>query len=218
MVTGPAPRAPGDEPAGTPRVGVLALQGSFWAHVRSLARLDIDATEVRKPDALASLDGLVIPGGESTTLLRFLGYDPGWEPALAALVARGGAVLGTCAGLILLAREVRGPAQPSLGLLDVVVERNAYGRQLESFTDVARWRGGEPLEVVTIRAPRIVEVGGGVEVLASHGSDPVLVREGAVLGATFHPELSADLSVHALFVTSMSQTDAEKSPPLGSPN
>lgn len=197
------------------RVGVLALQGSFAAHARVLAALGADVREVRKPEALEGLSGLVIPGGESTTLLRFLGYDPAFEPGLQEFVRQGGAVLGTCAGLILLAKEVRGPRQRCLGLLDVVVERNAYGRQVDSFTDQGRWRGGEPLEMVTIRAPRIVEVGPGVEVLATHGFDPVLVREGSCLGATFHPELSQDPSVHRLFLTMVSNIRLQKVAPHG---
>jgi len=216
MVTGPAPVARRGAGTGTPTIGVLALQGSFGAHARALARLDVEAREVRKPDALDAVDGLVIPGGESTTLLRFLAYDRAWEPALRGFADRGGALLGTCAGLILLAREVRGPAQPSLGVLDVVVERNAYGRQVDSFTDEACWRSGEPLEMVTIRAPRIVEVGPEVEVLASHRSDPVLVRQGRVLGATFHPELTTELSVHRLFLSLVPQNRPEKAPPGGS--
>ena len=182
-------------------IGVLALQGDFALHARALARCGAEAVEVRKPDALEGLGGLVIPGGESTTLLRLM---DAWDfvPALEAFHASGRPIFGTCAGLILLAREVLNPRQFSLGLIDVSVERNAYGRQRESFES----RGGALLdgqsveiEMVFIRAPRIRRLGPGVESLAELGGETVLARQGAVLVAAFHPELTDDLTVHRHF-------------------
>lgn len=183
------------------RVGVLALQGDFAAHMRVFREMEVDAAEVRKLSQLDELDGLVIPGGESTTLLKLLG-DEGMV-SLRAFAERGGAILGTCAGLILLAREARSPNQASLGLLDVVVVRNGFGRQVDSFTATGAWVNGGPelpLEMVFIRAPRIIEVGDGVEVIGRYDGEPVLVRQGRMLGATFHPELSSDRCVHEAFV------------------
>jgi len=178
------------------RVGVLALQGDFAAHRRALASLGVETLEVRRSRQLAELDALVIPGGESTTLLRLLGHEPEWWPALEAFHRDGRPLLGTCAGLILLAKEVTGPAQRSFGFLDVTVARNAYGRQIDSFETTGRWEDGRPLEMVFIRAPRITRVGDDVDVLARHDDVPVLVRQGRVLGASFHPELTADPGVH----------------------
>lgn len=171
-------------------VGVLALQGDFAAH---LAALPPGATEVRTAAEVDALDALVLPGGESTTMLRLLeGTDV--EDAVRRLVARGGRVLATCAGAILVAKEVLRPSQRSFGLLDVTVERNAFGRQLDSFEATL-----EPdYAAVFIRAPRIRRVGPGVEVLATWRGEPVLVRQGRVVAATFHPELTADRRVHAL--------------------
>jgi 5'-phosphate synthase pdxT subunit len=158
--------------------------------------------EIRKPGALDDVEGLILPGGESTTLLRLM---EAWDfaPAIRAFHESGRPLFGTCAGLILLAREVEGPRQPSLGLIDVGVERNSYGRQRESFeaeTSVDLGDGSEPLRMVFIRAPRIRRAGPGVEVLARHAGDPVLAREGTVLVASFHPELSGDLRVHRYFL------------------
>jgi 5'-phosphate synthase pdxT subunit len=181
------------------RVGVLALQGDFAAHAAALRSLGQAAEELRRP-ALDGLDGLVLPGGESTTLLNLM-EDAPWFDELRRFHARGGAMLATCAGLILLAREVLAPAQASLGLLDAVVERNGYGRQVDSFESELDVAGGEaPLRAVFIRAPRIRAVGPAVEVLARLGAEPVLVRQGRILGATFHPELTADLRLHRHFV------------------
>ena len=183
------------------RIGVLALQGDFRLHVQALERSGAEAVEVRKPEELADLDGLVIPGGESTTLLRLI--DEGdFVHALEKFHAVGKPIFGTCAGLILLAREVQRPAQFSLGLIDAVVERNAYGRQRESFEArgaVALGGRTAPIEMVFIRAPRILSVGPEVETLATHAGDPVMARQGAVLAATFHPELTDDLTVHRYF-------------------
>ena len=182
------------------RVGVLALQGDFALHAAALRRAAVEPVEVRKPGALDDVDGLILPGGESTTLLHLMdAWDFG--SALRAFHASGRPLFGTCAGLIVLAREVEGPRQPSLGLIDVTVERNSYGRQRESFEAETQGMldGGDPLRMVFIRAPRIRRVGPGVEVLARHAGDPVLAREGTVLVATFHPELTGDLAVHRYF-------------------
>jgi 5'-phosphate synthase pdxT subunit len=183
------------------RIGVLALQGDFARHAQALTRCGVEAVEVRKPSELADLDGLIIPGGESTTLLRIMDE---WQfvPALEKFHAEGRPLFGTCAGAILLAREVEGPRQFSLGLIDIGIERNAYGRQRESFeaSGEATLDGrAVPLEMVFIRAPRIRSTGAGVQTLARHGGDPVLVQEGHVLVGTFHPELTDDSAVHQYF-------------------
>ena len=173
-----------------PRIGVLALQGAFREHARSLELLGADVVEVRLPEQLDGLDGIVIPGGESTTIMqlaRLYGLDE-------AIRQFDGAVFGTCAGMIVLDRD-------HLGLADVVVDRNAYGRQVWSFeADVALEGDDLPLHGVFIRAPRIRELGVDVEVLGEHDGEPVLVRDGRLLLATFHPELTDDLRVHALFL------------------
>ena len=183
------------------RIGVLALQGDFAAHAAVLDGVGVRAIEVRRAAELRELDGLVVPGGESTTLLNLMGDEP-WFDALRDLHARGGAILGTCAGAILLAREVTGPTQPSLGLLDVTVQRNAFGRQIDSFeTEIRLANDPAPLPAVFIRAPRIVRAGAEVDVLARLDDEPVLVRQGRVLAATFHPELTGDRRLHAAFVT-----------------
>jgi len=183
----------------TPRIGVLAIQGDYEAHAAALEDSGATASLIKTPDALASLDGLVLPGGESTTMLKFLERG-GFFEALQAF-AQQKPVFGTCAGAILLAREVRNPTQRSLGLLDIAVERNAYGRQIDSaiITEPTSLPGG-PLEMVFIRAPRIVQSSPEVEVLAHRDGFPVLIRQGRLLAATFHPELSADHRVHKLFV------------------
>jgi 5'-phosphate synthase pdxT subunit len=180
--------------------GVLALQGDFEAHAAVLRRLGRDVREVRRCAELAGLSALVIPGGESTTLLKLMADEP-WFEALRAFHERGGALLGTCAGAILLARAVE-PEQASLGLLDAVVARNAYGRQVDSFETplepAAAVEG--PLRGVFIRAPRFTALGAGVEVLARLRGEPVLVRQGRVLAATFHPEIAGDDRVHRLLL------------------
>ena len=172
-----------------PRVGVLAVQGNFREHVAMLRRLGVDAIEVRKPQQLEDLDGLVVPGGESTTfmrLMRLYGLDE-------AIRAFDRPILGTCAGMIVLDRD-------HLGLVDVEVDRNAYGRQVASFeADLSLAGDSSPLRGVFIRAPR-VRVTGDVEVLAEHGGEPVLVRDGRILVASFHPELTEDTRVHELFL------------------
>jgi 5'-phosphate synthase pdxT subunit len=180
-------------------IGVLAIQGDFDAHRRRLEQLGAQTLLVKKPEQLDAVDALVIPGGESTTFLKFL-EQGGFLEKLRQFV-RAKPAFGTCAGAILLAQEVENPPQPSLGALDVRIRRNAYGRQRESSIRFGKTKlGEEPLEMVFIRAPRIERVGGGVEVLASFGDDPVLVRQGKVMAATFHPELSEDTRVHAAFL------------------
>ena len=179
-------------------IGVLAFQGDFDAHRRTLERLGVRAVLVRKPDELDGIDGLVIPGGESSTFLKFLERE-GFLHKLRDFVSRKPA-FGTCAGAILLAKEVN-PSQESLGALDIAIQRNAYGRQIDSSIMTAPTKlGGDPLEMVFIRAPRIDRVGEGVQVLAEREDHPVLVREGKILAATFHPELSSDLRIHELFL------------------
>ena len=185
------------------RIGVLALQGDFALHRKALARCgcDVEVVEVRKPEQLEGLDGLIIPGGESTTLLKLMDAW-GFVPALEKFHTGGHPIFGTCAGLILVAREVTNPAQFSLGLIDVGVERNAYGRQRESFeTPGSVELDGRPvpIEMVFIRAPRIRRVGPGVRALAHHSGEPVMARQGTVLVATFHPELTDDPAVHRYF-------------------
>jgi len=179
-------------------IAVLALQGDFEAHRRALDRIGVDSFEARRPDELEHARGLVIPGGESTTLWKFFELAP-WEDAISRFAASGRPVLGTCAGAIVLAREVTNPRQKSLGLIDLVVERNAYGRQADSFVGTVDAPSlGGALPAVFIRAPRIRSVGPGVEVLATRDGEPVLARQGNVLVATFHPELTQDDRVERL--------------------
>jgi 5'-phosphate synthase pdxT subunit len=180
-----------------PRVGVLALQGDFEAHRKALERAGAEAVEVRTAAGLADLDALVIPGGESTTMLKLLDAEGLFEPI--RNFGESKPIFGTCAGAILLASEVLHPAQPSLGLMDVTVERNGYGRQVDSriaSIDV----DGQPAEAVFIRAPIIRRVGPTARVLARYLGDPVLVEQGRHLMATFHPELSTDERIHRQFV------------------
>jgi pyridoxal 5'-phosphate synthase pdxT subunit len=187
-----------------PRIGVLAIQGDFSAHAQALEEAGADAVEVRKPSELEGLDGLVLPGGESTTFLKFLERD-GFLDSLRLFLAEKPA-FGTCAGSILMARDVSHPAQPSLAVMDISVERNAYGRQIDSSIESGETRlPGGPLEMVYIRAPRIASVGPQVEVMAERDGFPVLVRQGNLLAATFHPELSSDRRVHKLFVDMVRQ-------------
>lgn len=185
-----------------PRIGVLALQGDYAAHAAALRDVGAEPVEVRLPRQLERLDGLILPGGESTTILRFLEKDNFFQTLRQFCLQK--PVFGTCAGSILLAREVRNPAQISLAALDAVAERNAYGRQIDSAILTAETAlPGGPLEMFFIRAPRLVELGPSVEVLARRDNDAVLVRQGAVLAATFHPELSGDRRVHKYFVHSV---------------
>jgi 5'-phosphate synthase pdxT subunit len=180
-------------------IGVLAIQGDYEAHGSRLQQLGAQVTLVRKPEQLDAIDAIVIPGGESSTFLNFLA-ERGFLDKLRDFVHTKPA-FGTCAGAILLATEVENPPQVSLGALDIRVRRNAYGRQKESSIHEATTRlGGKPLEMVFIRAPKIVAAGKDVEVLATEGGNPVLVRQGKVMAATFHPELSADTRVHQEFL------------------
>ena len=191
-----------------PRIGVLAIQGDYAAHAAALSEVGAVPCEIRKADQLETVDGLILPGGESTTMLKFL-EKHGFFEAL-QIFAKGKPVFGTCAGAILLAREVRNPAQRSLGILDAVVERNAYGRQIDSTIITAETEiPGGPLEMVFIRAPRIASTGAGVKVLGRRDGAAVLVKQGAVLAATFHPELSKDHRVHRLFVEMVKNEQAK---------
>lgn len=182
------------------KIGILAVQGDFDAHRRRLEELGAETVLVKSAGDLEGLDGLVLPGGESTTHMKFLMGEGLLDP-LVERAKRGMALFGTCAGAILLAKEVKNPPQESLGLLDVSVVRNAYGRQLEScVTEASSRLSDRPLEMVFIRAPVIERAGDGVEVLAEREGRPVLVRQGRILAATFHPELSSDTAVHDYFL------------------
>ena len=180
-------------------IGVLALQGDYDAHRQTLSRLGVRALLVRTPKELDGVDGLIIPGGESSTFLKFLERE-GFLHKLRDFVSQK-PTFGTCAGAILLAKEVLNPKQESLAVIDIAIQRNAYGRQIDSSIMTAPTKlDGPPLEMVFIRAPRIERVGKGVQVLAEREQHPVLVKEGQILAATFHPELSSDTRVHELFV------------------
>jgi 5'-phosphate synthase pdxT subunit len=176
-------------------LGVLALQGDFAAHLTAFRELGVEAREVRRVSELAGLAGLMIPGGESTALLNLMRDEP-WFEAIGRLHAAGGVLAGTCAGAILLAREVR-PRQPSLALLDAVIERNAWGRQVDSFeARVDAPALGGAIDAVFIRAPRFRALFPEVEVLGRYAGEPVLVRQGRVVAATFHPELTGSRALH----------------------
>lgn len=182
------------------KIGILAVQGDFEAHAAKLVELGADTIEVRTVKDLSGCDGLILPGGESTTQLQFL-QEEGLFRAVKQFAADGGAIFGTCAGAILLSAEVKNPVQESLGLLDMTVLRNAYGRQLASdvFFGPSKLTD-EPMEMVFIRAPIIDRVGPGVEVLAEYAGKPVLVQRGNILAGTFHPELTDDSTVHRFFL------------------
>jgi 5'-phosphate synthase pdxT subunit len=183
------------------RVGVLALQGDYAAHCFALDAAGCRASEVRSLEDIARVDALVIPGGESTVmgglLVRF-----GLMAALIDRIREGMPVFGTCAGLILLAARVEGREQPGIRLLNATIVRNAYGRQIDSFRALVRTKvpGAEEIEAVFIRAPRITALGPGVQVLAERDASPILVRQGNILGATFHPELSGNPAIHRYFI------------------
>ena len=183
------------------KIGVLALQGDFDAHRKRLERLGAEVVLVKKPEQLDGIDGLVIPGGESGTFLKLLG-EAGFEKLKQFVTAK--PTFGTCAGAILLASEVENPKQAGLGAIDIGIRRNAYGRQVDSSIREGQLLqeklGTSSLEMVFIRAPRIERVGPGVVVMATEGSDPVAVRQGKVMAATFHPELSNDTRVHQAFL------------------
>src|SRR2546427_7695065 len=182
------------------KIGILAVQGDFEAHAAMLARLGADATEVRTPDQLEGCDRLILPGGESTTQLQFL-QEEGLADAIGKFAQQGGAILGTCAGAILLATEVQNPRQDSLKLLDMTVLRNAYGRQIAS--DVVSGPTNlkkEPLEMVFIRGPIIERAGPGLEVLAQYAGKPALVQRDQIMAATLHPEFTDATTVHEHFL------------------
>ncbi|MFQ6033673.1 MAG: pyridoxal 5'-phosphate synthase glutaminase subunit PdxT [Candidatus Bipolaricaulia bacterium] len=183
------------------RVGVLALQGDFREHLRALERLGAEGVEVREPQDLAGVERLIIPGGESTTI-SLLMRKSGLDRRIRELGREGLPLFGTCAGLILLARELRGELDlvKPLGLIDIAVRRNAYGRQVDSFEEELKIEGLGRFHGVFIRAPQIERVGPGVEVLAYQGERPVLAREGRVLVSSFHPELTGDERVHRYFL------------------
>jgi pyridoxal 5'-phosphate synthase pdxT subunit len=184
------------QPTMFPRIGVLALQGDFDAHRKRLEELGVEVMLVKQPEQLEKIDGLVIPGGESSTFLKLLG-EAGFQRLKDFVRVK--PTFGTCAGAILLAKEVENPDQGGLGALDVGVRRNAYGRQIDSSIRVGVFRGA-PIEMVFIRAPKFSRLGPQVEVLGTEGNDPVVVRQGNVMAATFHPELSADTRVHRAFL------------------
>lgn len=185
-------------------IGILALQGDFEAHEKALERAGVEAREVRTAEEVLASDALVLPGGESTTLWKLM-EGTGIPDAIRTVAHSGRPVLGTCAGAILLSRQVKGPDREGLGLLDASILRNAYGRQLDStvvtLTDLDRGTFGTgPLEAVFIRAPKFVSLGAGVDVLARRDGDPVLVRQKNTLATTFHPELTDDPRVLDLFL------------------
>lgn len=195
----------------TPRVGVLALQGAFREHVNALQRLGADAVEVRTPAELEGVDGLVLPGGESTTMGLLLDSSKLREP-LGAVIAAGTPVFGTCAGLILLARDLEDgvEGQRTFQALDVTARRNGYGRQVKSFEGaVTLGAATEPMAGVFIRAPRITRVGDDVEVIALLGDEPVAVRSGSIMAATFHPELTDDDRLHEVFLAGVGNSSGE---------
>src|SRR5258708_30192982 len=173
-------------------IGVLALQGDFDAHRKRLEELGAKVVLVKKPEQLDAIDGLVIPGGESSTCLKLLG-EAGFEKLKQFVLAK--PTFGTCAGAILLSKEVENPFQTGLGAIDIGIRRNAYGRQIDSSIREGRFRDA-PIEMVFIRAPKIQRVGPGVEVIATQNNDPVAVRQGKIMASTFHPELSADPRIH----------------------
>jgi pyridoxal 5'-phosphate synthase pdxT subunit len=205
---------------GRPKIGVLALQGDFQAHSAALERAGARTAEVRTPGDLTGLDGLVLPGGESTTLLRLMRPER-MDEALASFCRSGGALLATCAGLIILAREVTGPAQESLALCDVAVRRNGYGRQIDSFVGRGRLAlPGEPeraAEMVMIRAPRITGIGGAARAVGWLEDEPVLVAQGRILAATFHPEMSTESPIHLYFVKMAAQGRLRTGGPAAGP-
>src|SRR6266403_1725823 len=183
-------------PVAEMKIGVLALQGDFDAHRRRLEELGAEVVLIKKPEQLDTIAGLVIPGGESSTFLKLLG-EAGFEKLKEFVHSK--PTFGTCAGAILLASEVENPKQLGLGALDIGIRRNAYGRQVDSSIREGKL-GESSIEMVFIRAPKIERVGHGVEVMATEGSDPVAVRQGKVMAATFHPELSDDTRVHQVFL------------------
>jgi 5'-phosphate synthase pdxT subunit len=198
------------------KIGILAVQGDFEAHAEMLAGMGVETVEVRTREDLEGCDGLILPGGESTTQLQFL-QEEGLYDAIKKFAAEGKAILGTCAGAILLATEVKNPNQESLGLLDMTVLRNGYGRQVHSDVVIGpSTLKTEPLEMVFIRGPVIERVGPSVEVLAEYSGKPALVQKGRVMAAAFHPELTTDTTVHDRFVKMAAENAVRESQRAGS--
>lgn len=193
------------------KIGILAVQGDFQAHAQMLRNIGAESVEVRTPEDLEGCDGLILPGGESTTQLQFL-KEEGLDEAIRKFSAADKAIFGTCAGAILLASEVRNPKQDSLALLDLTVLRNGYGRQVHS--DVVSGSTSlknEPMEMVFIRAPIFERVGPGVQVLAEYAGKPALVQKGRLMAAAFHPELTGDETVHRRFLDLAARTNGNGS-------
>lgn len=192
------------------KIGILAVQGDFEAHAAMLASMGVESVEVRTREDLADCDGLILPGGESTTQLQFL-REEGLDQAIREFAGEGKAIFGTCAGAILLANEVKNPKQDSLALLDMTVLRNGYGRQVHSdVVSGASVLKKEPLEMVFIRGPVIERVGPNVKVLAEYAGKPALVQNGRVIASAFHPELTEDETVHRHFLDLAEQGAAEQ--------
>ncbi len=192
------------------RIGVLALQGAVREHIESLKSPGVEVIEVKKVEELAELDGLVLPGGESTTMRRLIDRYGFYEP-LKQFAADGKPMFGTCAGMILMADKIAGSDEGHLSVMDVTVQRNAFGRQRESFeTNLMMTDVGDDIRAVFIRAPLIVEVGEGVEVLSKYGDDIVAVKEGRNLACSFHPELTDDTRVHQLFISMVEEAKKER--------
>ena len=188
------------------RIGVLALQGDFDAHRTRLEELGAEVVLVKKPEQFDTIDGLIIPGGESSTFLKLLG-EAGFEKLKEFVRLK--PIFGTCAGAILLAKEVENPQQSGLGAIDIGIRRNAYGRQINSSIREGLFQNA-PMEMVFIRAPRFSRLGPEVEVLATEGNEPVAVRQGKVMAATFHPELSNDPRIHRVFLELVQNVSARK--------
>ena len=198
------------------KIGVLALQGDFAAHARMLRRIGVEAVEVRRAAVLEIVDGLIIPGGESTTMLKFI-EEENLGGAIKTFASSDRPIFATCAGAILVARKVSNPPQPSLGLMDIAVARNAYGRQVDSFISAVETSlPGGPLEAVFIRAPRITEVGQRVAIIATLKGEPVMVRQANLIAATFHPELTEDDRTHRLLVELAETQSRQKAAPQSS--
>lgn len=193
------------------KIGVLALQGAFREHIQALKQLGVDTLEVRTPEQLGQVDGLIIPGGESTTIGKLM-VDFGLKDLIIQKAAQGMPILGTCAGMIVLAKDICGSEQTRLGLMDITVKRNAFGRQCESFeTDLSiKELGAKPYKAVFIRAPYVEKVDSDVEVLAVHENKIVYVKQGNLLGIAFHPELTEDLRVHQYFINLVNRQAREK--------
>jgi pyridoxal 5'-phosphate synthase pdxT subunit len=198
------------------KIGILAVQGDFEAHAEMLKSMGVESAEVRTPADLESCDGLILPGGESTTQLQFL-KEEGLEEAIRKFAAADKAIFGTCAGAILLATEVKNPKQDSLGLVDMSVVRNGYGRQVHSdVVSALSTLKSEPLEMVFIRGPVIERVGPSVTVLAEYAGKPALVQKGRVMASSFHPELTEDSTVHRHFLNLVKQANSKRPVEVGS--